>query len=101
MGVYNGSETYHSGTYTTSDGTVIGDWNRAGWGDITFDRGFALSSNVGVINLIARHMSASMLRNYFEKLGFGQKTGIELPNEATGEIDFKYETEILMPGYLN
>ena len=98
-GVYNGSETYHSGTYTTSDGTVIGDWNRAGWGDITFDRGFALSSNVGVINLIARHMSASMLRNYFEKLGFGQKTGIELPNEATGEIDFKYETEIFNAGF--
>lgn len=98
-GVYDGNELYHSGTYTTTDGTVIGDWNRAGWGDISFDRGFALSSNVGVINLIDRHMNAGMLRSYFKKLGFGKKTGIELPNEATGDLDFKYETEIFNAGF--
>ena len=51
-GVYNGSEKYKSGVYVTSDGTEIGDWNRNGWGNITYDQGFALSSNVGVINLI-------------------------------------------------
>jgi peptidoglycan glycosyltransferase len=99
QGVYNGNETYHSGTYVTTDGTEIGDWNRAGWGDITFDRGFALSSNVGVINLIDRHLSADILRSYFKKLGFSKKTGIELPNEAKGELDFKYETEIFNAGF--
>ena len=99
QGVYNGNEIYHSGVYTTTDGTEIGDWNRAGWGDITFDRGFALSSNVGVINLIDRHLSADILRSYFKKLGFSKKTGIELPNEATGELDFKYETEIFNAGF--
>lgn len=97
--VYNGSETYNSGTYTTSDGTVIGDWNRNGWGTITYDRGYALSSNVGVINLINRHMNSAMLRNYFRKLGFGKKTGISLPNEDTGRINFKYETEIYNAGF--
>ena len=99
QGVYNGNETYHSGTYVTTDGTEIGDWNRAGWGDITFDRGFALSSNVGVINLIDRHLSADVLRSYFKKLGFSKKTGIELPNESEGKIDFKYETEIFNAGF--
>ncbi len=99
QGVYNGNETYHSGVYTTTDGTEIGDWNRAGWGDITFDRGFALSSNVGVINLIDRHLSAEILRSYFKKLGFSKKTGIELPNEATGKLNFKYETEIFNAGF--
>ena len=99
QGTYDGNETYHSGVYVTSDGTEIGDWNRAGWGDITFDRGFALSSNVGVINLIDRHLSADILRSYFKKLGFGKKTGIELPNEAKGKIDFKYETEIFNAGF--
>lgn len=97
--VYNGSETYESGTYTTGDGTVIGDWNRNGWGTITFDRGYALSSNVGVINLINRHMNSAMLRNYFRKLGFGKKTGITLPNEKTGLLNFKYETEIYNAGF--
>lgn len=99
QGTYDGNETYHSGVYVTSDGTEIGDWNRAGWGDITFDRGFALSSNVGVINLIDRHLSADILRSYFKKLGFGKKTGIELPNEAKGKLDFKYETEIFNAGF--
>lgn len=98
-GVYDGSETYHSGTYTTSDGTVIGDWNRNGWGDITFDRGYAMSSNVGIINLIHRHMNSGMLRSYFRKLGFGRKTGIQLPNEAKGSLNFKYETEIFNAGF--
>ena len=98
-GVYDGSETYKSGTYVTSVGTEIGDWNREGWGVITLDKGYAMSSNVGIINLINRHMDKMMLRQYFRKLGFGKKTGINLPNESTGKIDFKYETEIFNAGF--
>lgn len=98
-GVYNGSETYKSGVYTTSDGTEIGDWNRNGWGIITFDKGYAMSSNVGVINMINRHMSSVMLRQYYKKLGFGKKTGIEIPNELKGNLEFKYETEIYNAGF--
>ena len=66
-GVYNGSETYLSGTYTTTDGTVIGDWNRNGWGTLTYDKGYAMSSNVGVINLINRHMSSNHVKRIFQK----------------------------------
>ena len=98
-GVYNGAETYNSGVYKTKDGTEIGDWNRNGWGTISFDKGYALSSNVGVINLINRHMNAAMLRQYFRKLGFGRKTGVSLPNEAAGYLNFKYETEIYNAGF--
>ena len=98
-GVYDGNETYLSGVYTTTDGTQIGDWNRNGWGVISFDKGYAMSSNVGVINLINRHMNSMMLRQYFKKLGFDKKTGITLPNESTGTLDFKYETEIYNAGF--
>lgn len=98
-GVYNGSEAYKSGTYETADGTVIGDWNRNGWGMISYDKGYALSSNVGVINLIKNHMNSAMLRQYFRKLGFGSKTGISLPNEVAGTMNFKYETEIYNAGF--
>ena len=98
-GVYNGAETYKSGIYVTSDGTEIGDWNRDGWGVISFDKGYAMSSNVGVINIISRHMSSVMLRQYFRRLGFGRKTGIELPNENKGNLEFKYETEIYNAGF--
>lgn len=98
-GVYDGNETYKSGVYVTSDGTEIGDWNRNGWGVISFDKGYAMSSNVGVINIINRHMSSVMLRQYFKKLGFGRRTGIELPNESKGNLEFKYETEIYNAGF--
>ena len=98
-GVYDGNETYKSGVFVTSDGTEIGDWNRAGWGVINYDYGYAMSSNVGVINIISRHMNSVMLRQYFRKLGFGRKTGIELPNENKGNLEFKYETEIFNAGF--
>lgn len=98
-GVYNGNETYESGVYTTSDGTQIGDWDRNGWGTLTFDKGYAMSSNVGVINIISRHMNSMMLRQYFRRLGFGRKTGISLPNESSGKLAFKYETEIFNAGF--
>lgn len=98
-GVYNGEEKYMSGVFKAKDGTEIGDWYRKGWGQITYDQGFALSSNVAVINLIDKYMNANMLKAYYRKLGFGSKTGIELPNEASGKLDFKYETEILNAGF--
>lgn len=98
-GVYDGNETYKSGVYYTTDGTEIGDWNRAGWGMLTYDKGYAMSSNVAIINLINNKMDSMMLRQYFKCLGFGKKTGISLPNESAGKIDFKYETEIFNAGF--
>ncbi len=98
-GNYDGNETFLSGTYETSDGTVIGDWNRNGWGWITYDKGFMMSSNVGVVNLIHNKINQKILKQYFKKMGFGSKTGITLPQEAEGKIEFKYETEIFNAGF--
>lgn len=100
-GKYDGNDTFKSGVYVAKDGTEIGDHDRKGWGNITFDYGFTLSSNVGVINLINRYMddNGKYLKNYYKKLGFGSKTGIELPKEAEGKLAFKYETEILNAGF--
>ena len=100
-GKYNGKQTYKSGVYQTKDKTEIGDWNRAGWGYITLDQGFALSSNTAVITLIKQYMNGNgnKLKNYYKKLGYGSKTGIELPGEVSGSLNFRYETEILNAGF--
>lgn len=98
-GKYDGEFTFKSGTYTTKDGTEIGDWDRKGWGNITLDYGFALSSNVGVINLINEYMDGNYLKNYYKQLGFGSATGISLPSEKIGQVAFKYETEVLNAGF--
>ena len=94
-GVYKGSDTYQSGSFETKDKTIIKDWNKVGWGRITFDQGFIYSSNTAVVNIMDKYLDASTLKNYFKRLGFGSKTGISLPNEVSGKIDFKYETEVL------
>lgn len=94
-GTYNGDEKYKSGIFVAKDGTEIGDWHRQGWGYITYDQGFAISSNTAVMNLVDKYMSAEILRNYYKKLGFGSKTGIELYGEASGKLNFRYQTEIL------
>ena len=93
-GVYKGKDTYKSGSFTTKDKTVIKDWNNVGWGTITFDKGFIYSSNTAVVNIMDKYMDANTLKNYFLKLGFGSKTGIDVSAEASGKINFKYETEI-------
>ena len=93
-GVYDGKATYKSGSFTTKDKTVIGDWNGKGWGWISYDQGFIYSSNTGVVNMMDKYMNADMLKNYQLKMGFGSKTGIDLPMEASGKISYKYETEI-------
>ena len=98
-GKYNGDETFKSGIYKTTDGTEIGDWDRRGWGNITYDKGFALSSNVGVVNLIDKYIDKEILRDYYKKLGFGSKTGIELSKETSGKLGFKYETEVFNAGF--
>lgn len=99
-GKYDGNATFKSGTFTTTDGTVIGDANRKGWGVISYDKGFALSSNVGVVNLIHNnYITRDSLMDYYKKLGFGSKTGIELSKETAGKINFKYETEVYNAGF--
>lgn len=98
-GKYDGEKTFKSGLYKTKDGTVIGDSNRQGWGVISYDRGFALSSNVGVCNIITDYLDRNTLLDFYKKLGFGSKTGIELSKETSGKVNFKYETEVLNAGF--
>ena len=93
-GVYKGNDTYMSGSFETKDKTIIRDWNKVGGGRITYDKGFIYSSNTGVVNMMNKYLDATILKNYLKKLGFGSKTDICLPNEGSGKINFKYETEV-------
>lgn len=93
-GVYDGKAIYQSGTFTTKDKTVIKDWNNVGWGKISYDQGFVYSSNTAVVNIMDKYMDANTLKKYLLKLGFGTKTGVNVPLEQSGKVTFKYETEI-------
>lgn len=91
-GIYDGDELYKSGTIKVDDATIK-DFNGKGWGNITYDSGFAYSSNVAATNL-ALEMGRDKLYNFYYDLGFGQKTGITLPGEVKGKANFIYRTEV-------
>jgi len=92
-GVYDGSETYMSGTINIGDDKVV-DFNKGvGWGRISYDLGFTYSSNTAA-TMLAQKLGKAKLKDYYQKLGFGKQTGIALPSEAEGKLDFKYEIEV-------
>lgn len=103
-GKYDGSTTYESGTKTydsvNGDSTVtISDWNKKGWGTLTYDEGFALSSNIAVANIVESVITKEELRECYEKYGFGTKTNFTLNREESGSIDYTYQIEAATAGY--
>lgn len=75
---------YQSGQYTIYDKTIR-DVKRGGWGRISFLEGFQRSSNVSMAYLLER-MGDRTFIEYLRGFGFGEKVGIDLPNEVPGII---------------
>lgn len=93
-GLYNGDDLYQSGSIQIGDDKVS-DWNRYGWGMISYDKGFEYSSNVAVSTLMQTILDKQKLRSCLESYGFGEQTDIELSNEASGNISsFNYPIEV-------
>lgn len=97
-GNYVGTDTYDSGsiTYEANDGTktVIHDWNKVGWGKISYDAGFALSSNVGASKLLDNKIiTKKQLSDCYEKYGFGKMVDFTLYREQVGSVKFNYDID--------
>ena len=97
-GNYDGNATYRSGSMEIFDATV-NDWNRIGFGTVTYDKGYEYSSNVGIANLMFNYLKKSEYRDCLSKYGFGKVTGIELPREVAGNVDFTYDIEYVTAGF--
>ncbi|MGM7720268.1 penicillin-binding transpeptidase domain-containing protein [Metabacillus sp. Hm71] len=87
-GVYNGNAYFQSGKYAI-EGPDISDHNGSGWGPITYNEGVQRSSNVGFSLIADKLLGTDRLYQYLNKFGFLAKTGIDLPNEANSNINFK------------
>lgn len=92
-GVYDGNQTFKSGTIEVADATIK-DWNNVGWGIINYDKGFEYSSNVGVTTMIGHFIDRDELKGCFKKYGFSSSTGIDLSKEISGTLGFKYPVEV-------
>lgn len=90
-GVWEPNAYYPSGQYRVLD-RVIKDYNRVGWGYITYLQGFQRSSNTAMAHLL-EHIGEDVFFDYLDRFGFGKKTGIDLPNEASGKLLSNYPVE--------
>lgn len=99
-GKYDGNATYQSGTRKIGEYTIQ-DWNKYGWGKINYDTGFTYSSNTAAADLTygENGVGRKALRNYYNNLGFGSLTGIELSGELPGTVDFQYDIEVASASY--
>ncbi len=91
-GIYDGEELLTSGSIEVAD-VVISDFNKTGWGEISYDVGYAYSSNVST-TMLGLELGTKTLTDYYEDLGFGSKTGVELYGEVAGTVDFYYQSEL-------
>jgi len=104
-GKYNGSDTFMSGSKTyvserdKNDTITIKDWNEKGWGKISYDYGFAQSSNIAVANLLETVITKKELKACYTNYGFGKQVGLPLNNELKGDITFTYDVEAATAGY--
>ncbi|OIK14039.1 penicillin-binding protein [Bacillus sp. MUM 116] len=93
-GVFNPNEKYKSGSYQVSPRSpAIHDHNYSGWGTISYLEGLQRSSNVAFAKIADEKLGFEKFREYLSKFGFDRPTGIDLPNEAAGRIQFNYPIE--------
>jgi penicillin-binding protein 2 len=65
--------------------TKFWDWNRAGFGALDIKSGFAHSSDTFFYQ-VAQRLGISRLAYWAQQLGFGRKSGIDLPAEVPGIV---------------
>lgn len=98
--VFNPNETYKSGSYqVTNKDKAIHDHNGSGWGTITYLEGVQRSSNVAFAKIAKEKLGFEKFREYLTKFGFDKPTGIELPDETSGKIQYTYPIEKITTAY--
>lgn len=88
------TSTLMSKPYVQLGATKFWEWNRQGWGPLDINGGFGHSSDTYFYQL-AGSLGIERLAHWAKQLGFGARTGIDLPNEAAGLVptnQWKMET---------
>ncbi|TDM03936.1 penicillin-binding protein [Macrococcus carouselicus] len=85
-GKFKRDTKYMSGSRDV-EGHEISDWNNTGWGKITMNKGFQLSSNTLMMKL-QDEVGTDKMKDYYERFGFGQKTDVLFDGEPSGQISW-------------
>ena len=96
-GVFDPNEKYKSGSvkiYTD----LVRDYNKVGWGNITYLEGLAHSSNVAFVYIIQK-IGIEKWKQYLEAFGFGKSTNSGFTNEISGSNPFNSYLQQLSTGF--
>jgi len=85
-GKVTASTTYNDQGFVKVDDRTISNFDKKGRGVIPLMTAMSKSLNTGFV-FIQQQVGNTLFRKYFESFGLGEKTGIDLPNEASGLID--------------
>ncbi|MEG2506336.1 MAG: penicillin-binding transpeptidase domain-containing protein [Longicatena sp.] len=68
-------------------------------GTISFDKGFIISSNIGICELLSRYMSPEVYKEYVEKFGFTKQVNIPFVANEVGRMSWTYPSDKLSTGF--
>lgn len=111
-GNYPYEATYDSGTFhfvedtdgkiyrtNNKDDLTIYDALEHDYGIVSFDKGFVLSSNIGICELLTKYMDPAIYREYIDKFGFLKSVNSPFIANQAGSIAFDYASEKLSTGF--
>lgn len=81
-GVLTSKDTFYCGGSKSFNGETIHCHNHSGHGNQTAEQVLANSCNVGMMDIVSK-IGREKFYKYQRDFGFGERTGIDLPNEAS------------------
>ena len=96
-GVFDPNEKYDSGKIKIFN-DLVSDYNKVGWGRITYLEGLAHSSNVAFVHVIQK-IGVEKWKQYLDLFGFGQSTQSGFINEAKGLNSYNSYLQQLTTGF--
>lgn len=97
--VYNSKKHKITRTTGATEYPMISDALGADYGTITFDQGLALSSNVGICELMANYINYKEFGKYMDDFGFFKPTNIPYVNEVQGLKNLEMPMAYLNSGF--
>lgn len=114
-GKYPYGETYRSGVFyygTDEKGKIFRSSTKVGGmnpiydaegkdhGVLTFDKGFTISSNIAICELLTNYMDPEIYKDYVvNRFKFTKKVDIPFIDNKTGQMNFTYASEKLSTGF--
>ena len=96
-GVFDPNEKSESGKIQIFK-DLVRDYNKVGWGRITYLEGLAHSSNVAFVHVVQK-IGVEKWKQYLDLFGFGQSTQSGFLNEATGLNTYNSYLQQLSTGF--